>query len=373
MLDTKDFNFFDSSSSSFDLKGFFAKLISSWKWFIVSLIITFTIAYQVNIRKEKIYGMESLIVVKDENNPFFTSNTSLVFNWGGTSNKVQTVITTLKSRSHNEDVVTKLHYYISYLEQSKYNIIDVYGITPFKVIIDDKKGQLKDIHINIKVINQKQFKVTIDFTNPVVTLNHYKDNTSSIVNVPISKFEKIYNLNEEINLPFLSFKIVLDLNNLNNINKDYSIQFNDFNETVGKYKNINVEADLKSGSVIKLSMIGTNKNRLVNYLNETVITLKNKQLESKNQFATNTINFIDSTLVQIENQIKDAEEDLKDFRKNKNIYELEDGGSLLSDKLTIFDTEKDILERKMAYYNLLKNYLEKNNDYSKRISKSANR
>jgi hypothetical protein len=46
----------------------------------------------------------------------FTSNTSLVFNWG-TSDQVQTISTTIRSRSHNELVVDKLQYYIDYLVQ----------------------------------------------------------------------------------------------------------------------------------------------------------------------------------------------------------------------------------------------------------------
>lgn len=81
MLDIKDFNF-SESQNSFDFKGFFLKLLSYWKWFILSFIVTFLIAYNVNVRKQKIYGLDASIVVKDENNSFFTSNTSLVFNWG---------------------------------------------------------------------------------------------------------------------------------------------------------------------------------------------------------------------------------------------------------------------------------------------------
>jgi uncharacterized protein involved in exopolysaccharide biosynthesis len=130
MLDTKDFNFLESQAS-FDFKGFLLRLVGFWKWFVLSLVITFLIAYNVNIRKEKVYGMQSSIVVKEENNPFFTSNTSLVFNWGGVSDKVQTMITTLKSRSHNEVVVDKLQYYIQYLQKGKYYYEDVYGIAPF--------------------------------------------------------------------------------------------------------------------------------------------------------------------------------------------------------------------------------------------------
>ena len=364
MLDTRDFKF-SESQGNFDFKGFLSKLISYWKWFLLSIIITFTIAYQVNIRKEKIYGMETLIVVKDENNQLFSSNTSLVFNWGGTSDKVQTVITTLKSRSHNEIVVKNLQFYINYLKEGKYNYQDAYGETPFKISIDENKGQLANQLIKIQFVNENQFELSTTFEESIVTLYHYEDNSKSVVKVPIGDFKRIFKINEKVELPFLSFKLTQDLSNINNLKKEYFIKFSDFNGTVASYKNLDVEADVKGGSIIKIAKSGTNKARLVDFLNATVNILKKRQLESKNQFATNTISFIDSTLVDVEKQMNAAEGDLKDFRRNKNVYVLEGGGEVLTGKLSDYDVQKDIVNRKISYYNLLKNYLEKNNDYSK--------
>jgi hypothetical protein len=77
----------------------------------------------------KVYSMETLISVK-ESNPLFTSNTSLIFNWGGTSDQVH-ISTTIQSRSHNELVVDKLQYYINYMVQGKYALEDAYGAVPF--------------------------------------------------------------------------------------------------------------------------------------------------------------------------------------------------------------------------------------------------
>ena len=141
MIDTKDFSFFENQNS-FDFKGFLIKIVSYWKWFLLSLAITFTIAHQVNIRKQKIYALQTSIAIKEENNPFFTSNTSLVFNWGGTSDEVQSISNTLKSRSHNELVVDELQFYIDYLQKGDYNYQDVYGEVPFAISIDQTKGQL---------------------------------------------------------------------------------------------------------------------------------------------------------------------------------------------------------------------------------------
>lgn len=137
MLEIKDLNFSDTQTN-FDFRSFFTKIAARWSWFLIALTITFIIAYQVNVRKQKIYRISNTISYKEENNPFFTSNTSLIFNWGGTSDQVQTIQSTLKSRSHNEVVVKNLSFYINYLRQGKYELEDAYGEVPFK-IIDKKK------------------------------------------------------------------------------------------------------------------------------------------------------------------------------------------------------------------------------------------
>jgi hypothetical protein len=46
---------------------------------LVSLLISYTIAYQVNIRKENLCNGNPYF--GKEENPLFTSNTSLTFNW----------------------------------------------------------------------------------------------------------------------------------------------------------------------------------------------------------------------------------------------------------------------------------------------------
>jgi capsule polysaccharide export protein KpsE/RkpR len=75
-----------------------------------------------------------------------------------------------------------------------------------------------------------------------------------------------------------------------------------------------------------------------------------RQLDSKNQFATNTIAFIDSTLIAMESQLKETGNELKSFRKGKNIYDIEEGGAKFSDKM-LNDVSRDEITRKITYYN----------------------
>ena len=364
MLDLKDFSIFENQST-FDFKGFLLKIAGYWKWFLISLAICFFIAYQVNIRKEKIYGLETLISVKEESNPLFTSNTSLTFNWGGVSDEVQTITTTLQSRSHNELVVEKLQYYIDYLVQGEYNLIDAYGAVPFELELDKKKGQLTGALISITFVSESVYELKITFENSSVPLIHYADASRSITNVAVGEFKKRFKVGQEAVLPFLNWRLNIKDNPGFYKGNEYFVRFNDFDGTVSNYKGIGVRADDKGGSVLTLSMQGTNKARLVDYLNATVKMLIKRQLDSKNQFATNTIAFIDSTLVSMESQLKETGNELKSFRKDKNIIDVEDGGVKFSDRILKYDVEKDEITRKIAYYNSLRSYLKSSVDYSK--------
>ena len=109
----------NETHSTFDIKGFLFRLLHHWPLFLISLAIAFGIAYYINVRKLPIYQMENLVSIKDDQNPFFTSNTSLTFNWGGTTDKVNTAVITLQSRSHNEKVVERLQYYMRLFERRR--------------------------------------------------------------------------------------------------------------------------------------------------------------------------------------------------------------------------------------------------------------
>jgi polysaccharide biosynthesis transport protein len=363
MLDIKDFAVFENGPS-FDFKAFLLKIISYWKWFLLSICIALMIAYQVNIRKEKIYSIETLISAKEESNPLFNSSTNLVFNWGGSSDQIQTILTTLQSRSHNELVVDKLQYYIDYLKQGEYNLVDAYGDVPFYVAIDKRQGQLAGNLIGVKFLSENEYEIRILFEGSSVSVIHYLDNSYANTSVVEGEFVKRYKVGQQVSLPFLNWKLQINDNPGLYKGNEYFVRFNDFNGTVASYRNLNVKADDKGSSIITLGMQGTNKARMVEYLNSTVKMLMKRQLDNKNLFATNTINFIDSTLIAMESQLKKTGDELKSFRKDKNILETE-GGSKFSDRILDFDVQKDAVNRKIAYYNSLKAYLKNSVDYSK--------
>ncbi|MDP2161708.1 MAG: sugar transporter, partial [Flavobacterium sp.] len=364
MLDSKDFLLFENQNK-FDFKGFLIKTLSYWKWFLASWIIAFALAYNVNVRKEKIYALDNTIAIKEENNPLFTSNTSLIFNWGGTSDQVQNVAMTLRSRTHNEDVVERLEFYMDYLKKGKYYMEDVYGNTPFTIEIDKDKDQLLNTLIDITFLSENEFEISIPFEKEEVKVYNYTNKEGSTTIANLGQFKKRYKIGQKVSLPFLNIVVNLTNNPGFITDKKYHIKFNDFDNVVSKYRLIKTDIDPKAPSIIKLTLQGTNKARLVKYLNATVEVLIKKQLDRKNKFATNTISFIDSTLVDMGNKLKENEDEIKSFSKDKDVFQIESGGQALSQRLLEFELQKDAINRKIAYYNNLRNYLSKSTDYSK--------
>jgi capsular exopolysaccharide synthesis family protein len=364
MLDIKDFSFFENQNS-FDFKGFLIKIGSYWKWFIFGLVFSLIVAHQVNIRKQKIYSLDTTIAIKEQDNPLFTSNTSLVFNWGGSSDQVQNIATTIKSRSHNEIVVDKLQFYIDYLQQQKYFIQDVYGSTPFIVTIDKSKNQLLKVPVKIKFISIAEYEISIDANSNSIPVINYFENSKNAVSVVDSKIIKRFKVGQKVNLPFLNWVIEIKGNPSNYVGSEYIVSFNSFDEVVSKYKNIKIAIDEKAPSIIKLSLDGTNKARIVDYLNETVKTLINKQLSNKNLFAENTIKYIDTTLQIMEGDLNKANLDLKKFSKNKNIAQIENGGEAFQNQIQELDKADSEVNRKLNYYSTLNSYLKKSTDFSK--------
>ena len=143
------------------------------------------------------------ISIKDDQNPFFTSNTSLTFNWGGTSDKVNTAMTILRSRSHNEEVVEKLQFYINYLEQGEYQRVDAYGNTPFKIIADTNAFQANNVTMNISMVDEITFNINANVP-AILARTNYKTKETDNRTVEAREFNRNFKIGEHVNLPFFS-------------------------------------------------------------------------------------------------------------------------------------------------------------------------
>jgi capsular exopolysaccharide synthesis family protein len=352
-----DFNEF----SALDIKTLLLKILSYWKWFVVSILIAYFVTRYINSYQQRIYSLESLITVKDEQNPIFSSSTNIAFNWGGPSDRVETIKTILQSRTHNEKVVKEMQFYIDYLQQGKYRMEDVYGKVPFRINVDTTQLQLINTLMKIEFLATDKIKLSIDFEEKLDrTLLNYNSLDKQDYTAP----KKIYS--EEfpalqVVTDFTSFAI--QLKGKPQIGKAYYIRFKDFNSTVAHYKSIKVTTAKKGTSIIKLALTGSNKNRLVAYLNATVKVLEKDQIESKIRYAVKTKKYIDTLFDAMAGNLKTIEKDLGTFKQKQNIYNLSAEGSAIFEDALKLDTETKQLQDRLDYFRSLEAYIKSHDKF----------
>ncbi|PVW16443.1 polysaccharide biosynthesis tyrosine autokinase [Marixanthomonas spongiae] len=350
-------------TATFDIKSLLIKIVAYWPLFLISLAIAFGVAYYINVRKLPVYKMDTLVSIKDDQNPFFTSNTSLTFNWGGTTDKVNTAIINLRSRSHNEKVVERLQYYVTYLKDGEYQQVNAYKKTPFLVDVDTSAAQLLGKQFTITFKDSVTFSLSASFQAKNHTLQHYHTKEKESRYIEAQELNKEYRLGEKISLPFLKVTL-LPYEKVDVVpGVPYYISFSNFDGVVNRFSRINVNAQTRGSSVLNLSLTGGNKAELVDYLNASVEVLSEDMLERKNLFATKTIRFIDSSLAQKSQELGDVEDELNAFRSKNEIFNLESEGQEINTKLNSLDLRKEEVERKISYYNTLEDYLENRTDY----------
>ncbi|MDA8650942.1 sugar transporter, partial [Flavobacteriaceae bacterium] len=351
-------NRYVENATSFDVKGFLIKLLRFWPWFVVTLACTYSYAYYISVRKLPVYWMENTISIKDDQNPFFTANTSLTFNWGGTTDKVNTALITLRSRTHNEKVVSALNYYVSLQTDGKYQRVDAYGATPFRLEVDTAHAQLIGTTMTIEFVSPTRYELDVQWGSPGLKNVQYFDQTKrrDQVHLDGSGYSAAHDLGEAVATDFLGITLWPLQQRAPEIGKKYYLSFSVFDQAVKGYLGVNIRPESNGSSVLKMSMTGLNKARMVDYLNGSTQVLAQDMLARKNLFATKTIRFIDSSLALKSKDLKNSEDRLNAFKNRTAVFDLEGEGELLREELTALDQRQEAIERELNYYSILETY-----------------
>src|SRR5690606_9974652 len=146
-------------------------------------------------------------------------------------------------------------------------------------------------------------------------------------------------------------------------NNDYYIVFKDYDNTVKDYLGIRVNPESKGSSVLKLGVVGENKAKLVDYLNQSLVVLSVDMLELKKLFATKRIEMIDDSLAQKTVELSENEKEVNEFKNKNASYELEKQGDEISSRLTAVNMQKETVNRHLNYYHISKDYHNTHSDY----------
>jgi tyrosine-protein kinase Etk/Wzc len=217
----------------------------------------------------------------------------------------------------------------SYFPMSPFRIEPGPGGYPFNVEFVFKHIEGDQFHLAIKTKNVP----TLDSTFTLGKRVQYGDHSFTIY--PQPELQEIYEQGEKIHIQFLDNEKLTEV----------------------YLKRLQVELAARDGSIVRLSLEGTNRTKDIVFLNKLAEVYIGDNLEKKNTEAERIIAFIDSQLEGVQDSLEITEIELQEFRSRNRIMDVSAQAQQIVDQAVVLENEKASLTLRMSYYEYLDEYL----------------
>jgi len=339
-----------TNTQTIDYKVYFYKAIRHWYILVIALIIA--VLYSIwNIRyTPKQYSVSARILVKDEysswGQEYFLPGMELVSN----RNRLVNELGSIKSFPLMKKTVQSIDKFkVFFYQHGNVKVSQMYAYIPFEL---ELYTAVKDIPARTVFFRVKDNKTFMLFNDP-----EREEETATECH-----------FGSWCEYQGVRFKLSLKSKKVSRLTADFfSFHINNIDRLAQQYQNaLGVRIEEKEGSILLLSLHGTEINKEIDFLNHFIQIYIESGLEEANQIATNTIKFVDRQIKNILDSLIIAERQLEHFKINSNINRL--GIDERKAINTIIELEKEKYEKQFMahYYGQMIDYI-KNNDDAKGI------
>lgn len=331
-------------ASGNDLQFILSLALKNWYWFIIAVAIAlFCVRFYIG-HTLPVYGTSVTILVNETDDKPFGDNSELLQGLGlpGGMKNLQNQIMIIKSRELTESTLKELPFEVEYFFKTFRNRLPIYPEEPVQIISNGEIPLPKDRDFSISYLGNNMFNLE-----------------SETDDFPL---QKKTSFGDTIEVPGGSFWIKCRDEEWLKANKDRKLYFtihsrinlvNSFN------RRITVDQVSREGSTLRISMLGTNRNKDVDFLNKHIEGFQAISLNRKNSEAERRIQFIDDQLVGVSDSLSRTENRLQQFRSSNRVMDLSAQGQALIGQVTLLENEKARLNLESNYYDYLADYLAK--------------
>lgn len=332
------------NSWGIDPKTVLNLILKNWYYFVIAFGIAMFGARFFIRHTMPAFMTSTTILINQQDDRASVDNEQLLQGLGlpnGMSN-LENQILVLKSRALTEKTIKELPFEIEYYYKTIRNKIPVYPDMPIKVIYEKSNPLPRDTEFSIKYVG-----------NNMLIISSEDDNF---------KLNKTVSFGDEIEVPGGVFVIESRDTVWFEINKDRVLFFMISSpERLSRNLNgrLDVELVSRTGSILKLSLTGTNRNKDADFLNKLAEVFQTSSLDKKNNEAIRRIQFIDDQLIGISDSLSITESKLQQFRSSHRVMDLSAQGQAIIQQVTILENERARLNLEANYYDYLAEYLAK--------------
>lgn len=378
-----------------NIKKWIYLFLGKWYWFAGFMFIGLIVAFFINKYTTPIYKISSTVLIKSESNGQLSEEMAMMsgFSTPDMQNFENQVIL-LKTESQILQTLEQLDFTVSYFSRNniaiqEYNSDNFFeGIKtflfsrgqngthefyldkPFQVILDPTQSQLVDVEFHIRKNEDGELRLVAKGEN-IVTHNFFKGEDIDVI--------ANFNLDEKLefgkviagkNFGFTIESLSPDFNEILNKN-DFFFVIRDNRRMVKDFEDIQVSYAAKGASIAYMSTTGTCLGKSKAFLDKLMEVWIQNGLDQKNLIANNTISFIDQQLYGLGDTLGRMGAKLQRFRTSNKVVMPTVQVEAAYTRLQEIEAESLKLQMQASYFNRLKGYLNKREDYNNLISPAS--
>lgn len=244
--------------------------------------------------------------------------------------------------------VDRLDFAVSYYSKGRLKDTELYGKTPFVVEFDSLHPQLLNSNFNLLVLpdGKAELSVKSDGDN----LHIFKTSQNTGYSAPID-FNKEIKPGEKLEHQYFSFS-VNPLSPEGSIAPgSYMFRFNSHSSIASTLRSsLSVSPYREGSSIIYISVLGHQPQKLVRFLNTFSEEVIINNLERKNDMANRSLTFIQRQLEQVSDTLKITQQRLMDFRRENRFMMPSEISTKLSEEFFEMERQKRTLDVSLAYF-----------------------
>lgn len=319
-------------------------ILRKWYFFVIAIGIALFLSWFYMGHTMPVYQSSVTVLINETDDRPLVDNTELLQGLGlpGGMKNLENQMMVIRSRGLTEKTLKELSFEIEYYFKTWKNTLPVYPVAPVKVISDSNISLPNDIEFSLSFLGGDRFALMSE-----------------------SEFfplQTTASFGESVEIAGGGFRVECFDKEWLNDNLDRTLYFvnHSYVGLINFYSSrLNVELLSRDGSLLRISLTGTNPAKDVDFLNKHVECFQNISLDKKNSEAERRIQFIDDQLVGISDSLSTTENRLQQFRSSHRVMDLSAQGQALIGQVTLLENEMARLNLEANYYDYLADYLSK--------------
>ena len=345
-----------NEEQAIDIKQLVFIFLNHWYLFLIGAVVALAVGFVINRYKPNIYQTSGTVLVKEANSGFDATDIMTNGSFRGFQN-VDNEMAILKSYTLTDRVVRKMDIEVTYMAKGRISTVELYHASPFTVEFDRTVPQA--VGLVYEIVNLTPEKITLHAVSEGYSMYDYL--LSQTVSTSMDKVDVTTECQqgEMVDNGYNRFRIVLNdgFNAETYSNIKLSFWLNSYASLVRQNSSFSVNPTSKQSSVITVTTSGYNSKKIVDFTNTLMNEYVLRGLEKKNVVSENTIEFIDNELSGIQDSLSSAEIDLKNFREQNDVMNLDLQASEVYTNLRALEKQRAEIAVNVKIYKRLQDYI----------------